>query len=71
MILLSMGQPTGLTLFKKYLIREEELNPSGELYKTRNGSCQNPRAEIEKMNIEHIMEITYEQKRSRDQLLGN
>ena len=75
MILLSMGLADRFNFIQEIsLIREERGEILQENYaKTLETEVakKTHELEIEKMNIEHIMEITYEQKRSRDQLLGN
>ena len=75
MILLSMGLADRFNFIQEIsLIREEEAK-SFRRTMPRLSKRKLPKKptslKLKKMNIEHIMEITYEQKRSRDQLLGN
>ena len=75
MILLSMGLADRFNFIQEMsLIREEEAKILQANYaKTLEEEVAKKtyELEIENMNIEHMVEVTYQQKRSRDLLLGN
>ncbi len=75
MILLSMGLADRFNFIQEMsLIREEEAKILQANYaKTLEEEVAKKtyELEIENMNIEHMIEVTYQQKRSRDLLLGN
>tara|TARA_Y100001954_G_C15826235_1_gene612356 strand:- start:4218 stop:6959 length:2742 start_codon:yes stop_codon:yes gene_type:complete len=75
MILLSMGLADRFNFIQEVsLIREEEAKILQANYaKTLEDEVAKKtyQLEIENMNIEHMVEITYQQKKDRDLLLGN